>query len=149
MKIIDKNKKIYFEYEIQEKLEAGIVLVGSEVKSIRLGNARLADSFCFVDRGEIWLKNMHIASYEKGSYFNLEPRRDRKLLLNKKEIDKLIGKMKTKGFSLVPTQIYFNKGLVKVEVALAKGKKQHDKRRTIKDRDIKRDTERAVREVNK
>jgi len=146
MKIVDKNKKVYFDYELEEKLEAGLVLVGSEVKSVRLGNVRLADSFCFIENGEIYLKNCHIAAYEKGSFFNPDTKRDRKLLLHKKEIAKLIGKMKTKGYSLVPTMIYFKQNKVKVEIALAKGKKKHDKRATIKERDLIREAERAIGE---
>lgn len=146
IKIIDKNKKVYFEYEIEEKFEAGIVLAGSEVKSVRLGNVRLADSFCFFENGELWLKNCHITQYEKGSFFNEDSKRSRKLLLNKKEIDKLIGKIKTKGLTLVPTMIYFSKNLVKIEIALAKGKKLHDKRQTIKEKDLKRATDRAIKE---
>jgi len=147
MKIIDKNKKVYFEYELDEKIEAGIVLVGSEVKSIRMGNVRLADSFCFVQNGEIFLKNCHITPYEKGSFYNEDAKRDRKLLLNKKEISKLIGKIKSKGYTLVPTMIYFNKkGVVKIEVALGQGKKLHDKRASIKEKDVKRDTLRAIKE---
>ena len=144
MKIIDKNKKVYFDYELEDKLEAGLVLVGSEVKSVRLGNVRIADSFCFIENGEIYLKNCHIAPYEKGSFFNHDSKRDRKLLLHKKEIAKLIGKMKTKGYSLVPTMIYLNKNLVKVEIALGIGKKQHDKRATIKERDLIKEANRAI-----
>jgi len=147
MKIIDKNKKVYFDYELEEKFEAGIVLVGSEVKSIRLGNVRLAESFCFIENEELYLKNCHIASYEKGSFFNPDTRRDRKLLLHKKEISRLLGKMKTKGYSLVPTMIYLNKNLVKVEIALAKGKKQHDKRASIKEKDLVRQAERDIASV--
>ncbi|MCL2847929.1 MAG: SsrA-binding protein SmpB [Firmicutes bacterium] len=146
MKIIDKNKKVFFEYEIDEKFEAGIVLVGSEVKSIRLGNVRIADSFCFFEKGELWLKNCHITPYEKGSYFNEDAKRSRKLLLNKRELDKLVGKIKTKGLTLVPTMIYFNKNRVKVEIVLAKGKKLHDKRQSIKEKDLKREADRAVKE---
>jgi len=147
MKIIDKNKKVFFEYLIEEKYEAGLVLVGSEVKSIKMGNVSLRDSFCFVEKGELWLKNCHIAPYEKGSHFNEDSRRSRKLLLHKKEINKLIGKIKTKGLALVPTMIYFTKGLVKVEIALAKGKKLHDKRESLKEKDVQRETERAIKEI--
>jgi len=146
MKIIDKNKKVYFEYEIDEKFEAGIVLVGSEVKSVRLGNVRLADSFCFIENGEVFLKNCHIAPYDKGSYFNEDTKRSRKLLLHKKEIDRLIGKIKQKGLTLVPTSIYINKNKVKLEIALGKGKKLHDKRKTLKEKDLKRETERAIKQ---
>ena len=146
MKIIEKNKKAYFDYEIEEKIEAGIVLAGSEVKSIKLGNVNLRDSFCFVEGGEIFLKNCYVASYEKGSAFNEEPRRSRKLLLNKREIARLIGKMKTKGYSLIPLMIYFNKNLVKIEIALAKGKKLHDKRASLREKDVLREAERAIKD---
>jgi len=146
MKVIDKNKKVFFDYELEEKIETGIVLVGSEVKSVRLGNVNLRDSFCFIEGGEIFLKNCYIAPYEKGSHFNEEPRRDRKLLLHKREIAKLIGKIKQKGYALVPTMIYFAKNKVKVEIALGRGKKQHDKRASLREKDVKRDMERAVKE---
>ena len=146
MKIIDKNKKAYFDYELEEKLEAGIVLAGSEVKSVKLGNVTLRDAFCFVDKGEIFLKNCYIAPYEKGSAFEPEPRRDRKLLLHKQEVNKLIGKIKQKGFSLIPTMIYFSKNLVKVEIALGRGKKQHDKRESMKEKDVMREAERAIKD---
>ncbi len=143
--IIDKNKKAYFDYFIEETFEAGIVLQGNEVKSVKMGNVNLKDSFCHIDKGEVYLKNCHITPYEKGSAFNAEPRRNRKLLLNKREINKLIGKIKTKGYTLVPTQIYFSGNLVKLEIALAKGKQLHDKRDTLKEKDIKRDTEREIK----
>lgn len=145
IKIIDKNKKAYFDYFMEETFEAGIVLEGNEVKSVKMGNVNLKDSFCHIDKGEVYLKNCHITPYEKGSAFNAEPRRNRKLLLNKREIDKLIGKIKTKGYTLVPTQIYFSGRFVKVEIALAKGKQLHDKRETLKEKDIKRDTEREIK----
>lgn len=144
-KIIDKNKKAYFDYFIEETFEAGIALQGNEVKSVKMGNVNLKDSFCQIDDGEVFLKNCHITPYEKGSAFNAEPRRNRKLLLNRREINKLIGKVKTKGFTLVPTMIYFSGRFVKVEIALAKGKQLHDKRDTIKAKDIKRDTEREIK----
>ncbi len=146
MKIIDKNKKAFFDYEIEEKIEAGIVLAGSEVKSVKMGNITLRDSFCFVDGGELFLKNCFITPYEKGSYYNEDPRRDRKLLLHKKEIARLIGKMRTKGYALVPTVVYFSKNRVKVEVALARGKNLHDKRDALREKDIKREAERAIKD---
>lgn len=146
MKIIDTNKKAYFDYEILETVEAGIVLEGSEVKSIKLGNARLRDSFCQLDGGELWLKNFFISPYEKGNSFAPEPRRNRKLLLHKSEIDKLEGKMRQKGLTVVPTKLYFSKNKVKVEIALGRGKKIYDKRETARDKVIKRDTERAIKE---
>lgn len=146
MKIIDTNKKAYFDYEILETVEAGIVLEGSEVKSIKLGNARLRDSFCQLDGGELWLKNFFISPYEKGNSFAPEPRRNRKLLLHKSEIDKLEGKVRQKGLTVVPTKLYFSKNKVKVEIALGRGKKIYDKRETARDKVIKRDTERAIKE---
>ena len=145
IKIIDKNKKAYFDYFMEETFEAGIVLEGNEVKSVKMGNVSLKDSFCHIEKGEVFLKNCHITPYEKGSAFNAEPRRNRKLLLNKREINKLIGKIKTKGYTLVPTQIYFSGRFVKVEIALARGKKSYDKRETLKQKDIKRDVERQLK----
>lgn len=139
-----ENRKARFEYEIADKFEAGIELVGSEVKSIRLGHVNLGDSFCFVDGGEIFLKNCFIASYEKGSYYNKEERRSRKLLLHKFEIRRLIGKTKEKGYTLVPLKMYFKGQRVKLEIALAKGKKQFEKKQTIKERDQIRDMNRQI-----
>lgn len=146
MKIIDTNKKAYFDYFIDETVEAGIVLSGNEVKSIKLQNVNLKDSFCFLEKGELWLKNMFVAAYEKGSYFNSEERRDRKLLLHRAEIDKLEGKVRQKGITLVPTKIYFKNNRVKVEIGLCRGKKLYDKRETQREKDIKRDTERQIKE---
>jgi len=144
MKIIDKNKKAFFDYFIDEKMEAGIALKGSEVKSIRCGDVSLKDCFCHVQSGEVYLKNCYIAPYSKGSYFNEEPRRDRKLLLHRREIDKIIGKIKEKGLTLIPLSIYLDKGLVKLEVGLCKGKKLHDKRQSIKEKDIQREQQREM-----
>ena len=144
MKVIAENKKAYFDYFIEEKVEAGIVLVGSEVKSIKMGQVNLKDSFCFFEDGELVLKNCHVTPYEKGSHFNADPRRDRKLLLHKKEIARLYGKVKQKGYTLVITKMYFVKNLVKVELALAKGKHTFDKRETIKKKDIERATARDI-----
>jgi len=144
MKIIDKNKKAFFDYFIDEKLEAGIALKGSEVKSIRAGDVSLKDCFCHIDSGEIVLKNCYIAPYSKGSYFNEEPRRDRKLLLHRREIDRLIGKIKEKGFTIIPLTIYFTDRLVKLEIGLCKGKKLHDKRQSIKEKDIEREQQREI-----
>jgi len=142
---IDKNKKAFFDYEIIEKYEAGIVLNGWEVKSIKAGEVSLKESFCFVYKGEIFLKNAHIAPYKMGvSFEKQETRQDRKLLLNKREINKLIGKIKEKGLTLVPLMIYLKKGRVKLEIALAKGKKLHDKKQALKEKDIKREQEREM-----
>ena len=145
MKIIDKNKKALFDYEIEEKYESGIVLKGWEVKSIKGGDISLKESFCHIYKGEIFLKNAHIAPYKMGvSFEKQDPRQDRKLLLHKKEINRLIGKIKEKGLTLVPLMVYLKSGKVKLEVALAKGKKLFDKKQSLKEKDIKRDAEREM-----
>ncbi len=145
MKTICVNKSASFEYFIEERFEAGIVLVGSEVKSIRTGNVSLKECFIFIENGEMKVKNMHISPYEKGSFFNEDPRRDRKLLMHKKEIIRLFSKVKQQGYTLVPLKMYFNGSLVKMEVGLCKGKQLHDKRHSIKEKDIKRDMERIMK----
>lgn len=147
-KLIDNNKRAYFEYFIEETYEAGIVLVGSEVKSIRDGHLSLHDSFCIIKENELWLIGANIKPYEKGSFFNVEAKRNRKLLLKRKEIDKLRGLMQQKGFTLVPTKAYFKQGLVKIEIGVAKGKELHDKRNTIADKNVKRDLQRQLKEYN-
>ena len=149
MKIIDTHKKAYFDYEITETVEAGIVLEGSEVKSVKQGNARLRDSFCQLDGGELWIKNFFIATYEKGNSFAPDPRRNRKLLLHRGEIDKLEGKIRQKGLTLVPTKLYFSRNKVKIEIGVGRGKKLYDKRETARNKAIKRDTERAIKESGK
>lgn len=146
MKVIDTNKKAYFDYEITDTVEAGIVLEGSEVKSIKQGNARLRDSFCQLTDGELFIKNFFIAQYEKGNSFAPEPRRNRKLLLHRAEIDKLEGKIRQKGLTLVPTKLYFVRNKVKIEIGVGRGKKLYDKRETAREKAIKRDTERAIKE---
>lgn len=148
IKIIATNKKAYHDYFIEDTYEAGIVLVGSEVKSVRLGQVNLKDSYCIVKNGNLELVNAHISPYEKGSFFNVDARRTRKLLMHKVEIDKLRGKVEIKGFTLVPTKMYFKQGLVKVEVGLAKGKELHDKRKTLADKDMKRSLERQLKNYN-
>ncbi len=145
MKIIETNKKAYFDYFVEETIEAGIELKGSEVKSVKQGNVSLRDSFCRVENGEMWLKNAFIAPYEKGSHFNAEERRDRKLLLHRREIDKLLGKVQQKGFTLVPTKIYFLANKVKVEIGLCKGKQLHDKRDVKREKDVLRSVERELK----
>lgn len=145
-KLIQQNKKAYFDYFIEETFEAGISLVGSEVKSIKLGKVNLKDSYCGFDNGEIFLKNCFITSYEKGSFFNKDEKRPRKLLLHKYEINKLIGKVNEKGYTLIPTKIYFSDNKVKVEIALAKGKHNYDKRASIKEKELKRSVERQIKE---
>ena len=138
-----KNKKASFEYEFIDKYVCGIALKGSEVKSIRMGRATLGESYCYLHEGEVFIKNMNIAQYENGSYANHEPTRIRKLLLNKKEINKIERKLQDVGITLVPVKLFSaDRGFMKLEIAVAKGKKLHDKRNTIKDRDQQRDSTR-------
>ena len=133
-----KNKRATFDYELLDTFTAGIVLTGTEIKSIRLGKASLVDTFCLVEKGEVWVKNMYIAEYFYGTYNNHIARRDRKLLLTRKEIRKLETASRNNGFTIVPTRLFINeKGLAKVIVAIAKGKKEYDKRDSIKERDDK------------
>ena len=141
-RIVAKNKKAYHEYFIEDKYEAGLVLVGTEVKSIRQGKVNLKDSYVSIKNGEAFVYNMHISPYEKGNIFNKDPLRPKKLLLHKKEIEKLSSKMKEKGFTIVPVEVYFKGSLVKVEIALAKGKKLYDKRADIAKKDQKREAQR-------
>lgn len=145
-KLIAQNKKAYHDYFIDDTYEAGIVLVGSEVKSCRKNAVNLRDSFAIVKNGECLLVAAHISPYEKGSYFNEDPRRTRKLLLNRAEIRKLKVKVEQKGYTLVPLKMYFKGSLVKVEIGLARGKEGHDKRDTIKEKQQKRDLDRVVKE---
>ncbi|OIP56482.1 MAG: SsrA-binding protein [Ignavibacteria bacterium CG2_30_36_16] len=141
-KNITVNRKARYEYSIVQTYEAGIVLQGTEVKALRQGKANIVDSYAMLRAGEVWLIALHISPYEQGNINNHEPTRDRKLLLKKSEIRKLIGKTKEKGLTLVPLRLYFKKGKVKVEIALAKGKKVYDKREAITKRDQQRDQER-------
>ncbi|MBR7110609.1 MAG: SsrA-binding protein SmpB [Clostridia bacterium] len=147
-KIIATNNKAFHDYFVEEKIEAGIVLVGSEVKSIRLGRVNLKDSFVFIKKGEPYLCNAHVSPYEKGSVFNPEARRDRKLLLHKDEIRKLRAKVEQKGYTLVPISIYFKDALCKVEIGLCRGKQLHDKRASIAEREQKRELDRVIKEKN-
>jgi SsrA-binding protein len=141
-----KNRSAFYEYFIDNKYVAGIALAGTEVKSLREGKASFNDSYCIIHKGEIWLKSLHIAEYSHGTVNNHDPVRERKLLLQKREIRKIEGKLKEKGYTLIPLRIFFNeKNLVKVEIGLAKGKKLHDKRETIKNRDIEREMKRFIR----
>ncbi len=135
-----KNKKAYFDYTVLEELEAGISLVGTEIKSVRKGSVDLKDSFITIKNGEVFILNMYIAKYEEGNIFNHDERRTRKLLLHKKEITKLKEKVSTEGLTLIPLKLYFKKNHVKVLVGLCKGKKLYDKRASIKERDLKRET---------
>ncbi|HJV47181.1 MAG TPA: SsrA-binding protein SmpB [Bacillota bacterium] len=145
-KVIAQNKKAFHDYHIEERFEAGIVLTGTEIKSIRLGKVNLRDSFAQVRRGEVTLHNMHVSPYEQGNRYNHEPLRTRKLLLHRDQINKLIGAIKEKGYTLVPLKVYLKNGLAKVEVALAKGKKEYDKRETIKKKDAQREIEKAIKD---
>lgn len=134
------NRKARFEYHLQDTFVAGIVLMGSEIKSIRMNKVNMQDAYCFIEEGEAWIVNMHISAYDNGGFINHEPLRKRKLLLNKKEISKIEQKLKEKGLTLIPTRLFTtNKGFAKLELALGKGKKLHDKRDNIKEKDIKRE----------
>ncbi len=148
IKLISNNKKAYHDYFIEEKYECGIELKGTEVKSVRMGHVNIRDSYASVDNGEIWLKQMHISPYEKGNIFNCDPLRARRLLVHKYEILKLIGKLKEKGYSLIPTQVYFKGQKIKVELGLAKGKKNYDKRQSIAEASAKREIQRKIKEFN-
>lgn len=145
IKIIAKNKKVFFNYLIEDKIEAGIVLTGSEIKSIREGGASLADSYALIKEGEAFLVHAHIAHYAPASLMNHEPRRTRKLLLHSKEILRLDQKLREKGLTLVPTMLYFKKGRAKVELALARGKKKYDKREAIRRKEDDRKMSRALK----
>lgn len=149
IKIIANNKKAYHDYFITDVFEAGMVLQGTEVKSLRLGKANLRDSFCRIRRGEIFVDNLHISPYDFGNRENHDPTRERKLLLHRDQIDKITRKVEERGFSLVPTKIYFKGGKVKLEIGLAKGKKLHDKRHTLKKKEADREMSRAIRDANR
>ena len=135
-KLIAQNKKAYHDYFVEETFQAGMVLTGTEIKSIRKGKIQLKDSFCRIQQGEVFLWNCHIAAYEQGNRYNHEPERIRKLLLTKKEIAKLIGKTKETGYALVPINVFIQNGYAKIEIALAKGKKNYDKRETLKKKEV-------------
>jgi SsrA-binding protein len=142
-----RNKKAKFEYELIDKYDAGIQLTGAEIKSIRSGNASIKEAYCFLKKGELWIKNMHISPYEPASYNNpISPTRDRKLLLQKRELEKLEGAMKNKGLTIVPLKVFIAKsGYAKVSIALARGKKQYDKRHDLKEKQDKRAMDRAMK----
>ena len=144
-KLIADNRRARFEYELLDRFEAGIVLEGTEVKSLREGKLNLGDSYCVVERdGEVYLKDAHISVYSHGTHSNHDPLRTRKLLLNRNEIRRLAQRVREKGLTLIPTRVYFKNGWVKVEIALAKGRKKYDKREKIKERDAEKDTERHL-----
>lgn len=149
IKIIANNKKAYHEYFVLEKFEAGIELVGTEVKSIRAGRVNLKESWCMVKNGEIFVNGMHISPYEQGNIFNKDPFRVRKLLMHKKEIDRLFGKIKQDGLTIIPISVYFKGSKVKVEIGLCKGKNLHDKREMLAKKQAKRDIDRALKERNR
>ncbi|WP_165021308.1 SsrA-binding protein SmpB [Dysgonomonas sp. ZJ279] len=141
-----KNKRATFDYELLESFTAGLVLTGTEIKSIRLGKASLVDTYCILEKGELWVRNMNITEYFYGSYNNHAVRRDRKLLLNKKELRKIERMVKETGFTIVPTRIFINdRGLAKINIAVAKGKKTYDKRQTLREKDDKRMMDRAMK----
>lgn len=148
-KTITTNKKAFHEYFVIESFEAGIALSGTEVKSIRAGGVNLKDAWCGIDDGEMYIKQMHISPYEQGNIFNKPPMRDRKLLLHKREIMRLMGLVKQQGLALVPLSLYFKGSLVKVQVGLCRGKKLHDKRETAAKRDANRAIDRAIKEQNR
>lgn len=147
-KTISENRKARHDYFILESFEAGIELVGTEVKSLRQGSCNLKDSWCSIDNGEIFIKGMHISPYEKGNIFNRDPVRVRKLLLHKSEIDKLYGTIKRDGLTLIPISVYFKGSNVKVQIGLCKGKKLHDKREAMAARDAKREMDRMIKTRN-
>lgn len=141
-----KNRSAYFEYFIDDKYVAGIMLTGTEVKSLRAGKASFNDSYCIFQKGELWIRSLHIAEYSHGTINNHDPVRERKLLLNRRELKKLEAKIKEKGYTIVPLRMFMNeKSLVKLEIGLGKGKKMHDKRETIKQRDTEREIKRYIK----
>ena len=141
-----KNRQAYHEFFIDSKYEAGMVLLGTEIKSLREGKISFNDSYCLIDKGEVWLKSLHIAEYSHGTANNHDPLRDRKLLLRKREILKIAAKLKERGYTLVPLRIFFSeKNLAKIEIGLAKGKKLHDKRESIKQKDVEREMKRYLK----
>lgn len=142
MKLVANNKKAYHDYFIEEKYECGIELFGTEVKSIRMGKCSIKEAYVSIDHGEAFIEGMNISPYEKGNIFNREPLRRRRLLLHKREILKLAGQVQAKGYTLMPLQVYFKNGRVKIEIGLARGKKLYDKRQDIRKKDMKREMER-------
>ena len=145
MKLVANNKKAYHDYFVDEKIEAGLVVHGTEVKSLRMGKCSIKESFIRIENGEMFVYGMHISPYEKGNIFNKDPLRVKKLLLHKSEINKLTGKIKEKGFTIVPLQVYFKDGKAKMEIGLCRGKKLYDKRADIAKKDIKREAEKEFK----
>ena len=146
VKVVAKNSKAYHDYFVEEKFEAGIELAGTEVKSIRLGNVNLKDSFCIIKEGQLSVLGMHISPYEKGNIFNKDPRRPRRLLMHRREIHRLLGLLKQEGYTLIPLSLYFKGSRVKLQLGLCKGKKLYDKREDAAKRDAKRDIDRALKQ---
>lgn len=144
-KLISNNRKAFHDYHIFDTFTAGMVLTGTEIKSVRAGKVNLKDSFAKVEGGEVFVYNMHISPYEMGNIYNHDPERKRKLLLNKQEINKLIGKMKQSGYTIVPTKLFLLNGWAKLEIGLAQGKKLHDKRESLAKKDTKREIDRAMK----
>jgi len=147
--LVAQNKKARHDYSIEDVFEAGMVLTGTEVKSLRAGRASLVDGYATIDDGEVWLRGIHIPEYNMGTWTNHEPRRARKLLLRREEVRRLVGTMKESGFTLVPLALYFKDGYAKVEIAVSRGRKAHDKRKAIAERESKRETERALGRVRR
>lgn len=147
-KVIARNKKATHDYHIEETFEAGIVLTGTEIKSIRQSRVNMQDAYARVDKGEVWIVGMHISPFEQGNRFNVDPTRTRKLLLHKREISKLIGQTKIKGLTLIPLNVHLRNGFAKVELGLARGKKLYDKRQTAAKRDAQREIQRRIKEQN-
>lgn len=144
-KVITVNRKASHEYFLSDRYEAGLALTGTEIKSIRQGNCNLKSAYVDIQNHEAFINDMHVAEFEQGNRFNHEPKRTRKLLLHKKEIIKLLQQVKTKGYTIVPTKLYFVRGMVKVEIALAKGKEMYDKRASLKEKEVKRDLEKVMK----
>lgn len=146
MKVIVENREARFEYFVEDTFEAGISLDGGEVKSVRAGNVSLKDAYCSVYNGELYIKSMHVAVYDRGGSFNVkDSRRDRKLLMHKSEIHRLMGKVNEKGYTIVPLKLYFKQSLIKVEIGLCKGKNTYDKKQTIRERDLDRTAKREIK----
>lgn len=145
--VIAQNKRATYDFEVVDRLTTGIVLTGTEVKSIRSGKASLGEGYCFIKKGELYVKNMHIPEYEMGNIYNHEPKRERKLLLTKRELNKLNAKVKERGFTIVPLELFItDRGFIKLDIALVRGKTKGDKRQSIKAKDVKRDVDRALRQ---
>ena len=149
IKIVSENRKAFHDYFINDRVEAGIILTGTEIKSIRNGKINLKDSYARIKNGEIWVYQMHISTYEQGNRYNHDPLRPRKLLLHRSEINKLVGKIQLQGLTLLPIKLYLKNGMAKVELAVGQGKKNYDKRQVLAEREGKRDIERALRDRNK